>query len=402
MVRAPTIVDNIQDAYVIGDNHPGYHPENGSASTQRNNMKLLLPLLLAIHGLIHLIGFFKKSKPVTIAQPDITTHPALIANLSLLGCMLFIATATGYYFDKAWWLITAVIAVILSEVLIILYWNEAKWGTLLNLIIVLSVIVGGGQQSFKAMVNREVNQLHRTVTSTDKSIVSTETIQYLPSVVRKWLRNSGIVGRERIRTVRLYQKGMMRSKPGQETWTSMLAEQHYSVDEPSFVWNATISMMPGITIHARDKYLDGKGEMKIKLLSLVPIANNTGFQIDQGTLQRWLAEICWFPSAALSPYIQWESIDEASAKATMTYKGVSGCAIFHFDREGNLLACSARRYMSNGRKTSLEKWEVKNTEFRAMSGLKIPAKSEVTWKLEGGDFTWLKLEITGIEYNYQN
>jgi hypothetical protein len=29
----------------------------------------------------------------------------------------------------------------------------------------------------------------------------------------------------------------------------------------------------------------------------------------------------------------------------------------------------------------------------------MPVKSEVTWKLKSGDYTWYKLEITEIEYN---
>lgn len=49
----------------------------------------------------------------------------------------------------------------------------------------------------------------------------------------------------------------------------------------------------------------------------------------------------------------------------------------------------------------LEKWEVVTTKHGLMNGIKIPVNSEVTWKLNSGDFTWYKLEITEIEYNSQ-
>ena len=71
----------------------------------------------------------------------------------------------------------------------------------------------------------------------------------------------------------------------------MQAEQYYTVTEPSFIWKANMAMMPIISITARDKYVNGKGQMTIKALSLIPIANSSGQKVDQGTLQRYLAEI---------------------------------------------------------------------------------------------------------------
>jgi hypothetical protein len=161
-------------------------------------------------------------------------------------------------------------------------------------------------------------------------------------------------------------------------------------------------MMPLIQITARDKYYGGKGEMDIKLLSLIPIANSSGYKVDQGTLQRYLAEMCWFPSAALSRYIRWDAIDSHSAQATLTYKGVSGSVVFHFNENGDVAACNADRFMGSETDAQIEKWEVRSTAFGVMDGVRIPVKSEVTWKLKEGDFTWLKLEIKEIEYNARN
>lgn len=84
-----------------------------------------------------------------------------------------------------------------------------------------------------------------------------------------------------------------------------------------------MNMMSLVPVTGRDKFVDGKGQMTFELFSLINVANDTGDKIDQGTLQRYLAEICWFPSAALSPYIKWDDIDSTSAKATLTYKNVS-------------------------------------------------------------------------------
>jgi hypothetical protein len=37
-----------------------------------------------------------------------------------------------------------------------------------------------------------------------------------------------------------------------------------------------------------------------------------------------------------------------------------------------------------------------------MNGVKIPVKLTATWKLDEGDWTWLKLEITEIKYNIKS
>lgn len=34
-----------------------------------------------------------------------------------------------------------------------------------------------------------------------------------------------------------------------------------------------------------------------------------------------------------------------------------------------------------------------------MNGIRIPSELEATWKLDSGDWNWLKLEMSEIEYN---
>jgi hypothetical protein len=116
-------------------------------------------------------------------------------------------------------------------------------------------------------------------------------------------------------------------------------------------------------------------------------------------MQRYLSEICWFPSAALNPYITWEAIDATTAKATMVHNGVSGSVIFHFSKGDDIIGCSADRFKGGGKDAPLEKWVVTTKGYSVMNGIKMPVKSEATWKLKEGDFTWYKLEISEVEYN---
>ena len=367
-------------------------------------MKYILILILIVHALIHALGFLKEWKVIRVEklqEVSISFLPGrTVGTIWFFAFAVLLISAVAYYFGKSWWWLPAAFGAVVSQVLIIFYWKDAKWGTIVNIIILAVVIVSYARARFDTAVKLEVEEMYTmSAPNTKPDIISESMLKDLPSPVQRWLSSSGIVGKPRVRAIRLKQKGLMRSAPGRDKWFSIQAEQYFDVDPPGFIWKANMKMMPLVAIDARDKYVNGKGEMKVTAFSVIPVANSNGTAVDQSALQRYLAEICWFPSAALSTYIQWQAIDETSAKATLTYKGVSGTGVFRFDDRGDITSFSADRYMSTGKTASLEKWVVKNLEYGEFAGIRIPVKSEATWKLKDGDFTWLKLEIIGIDYN---
>ena len=183
------------------------------------------------------------------------------------------------------------------------------------------------------------------------AVVEAQELEKLPPPVRRWLAVSGTVGRPRATTVRLKQRGEMRTGPD-KPWMPVAAEQYFSVDPPGFVWSVNARMMGVLPIAGRDRYADGHGHMLIKLASLLTVADGVGAEIDQGAVLRYLGEIVWFPSAALSDTISWEAIDERSARATMRHAGVTASAVFAFDERGRFASLTADRYMSRGRRTA--------------------------------------------------
>ncbi|HSU29118.1 MAG TPA: hypothetical protein VLJ68_12105 [Chitinophagaceae bacterium] len=60
--------------------------------------------------------------------------------LWLAVCLLFLAAGVGYLLELDWWHYCGISAIVLSQVLIITDWKEARWGTLIN-IVLLSVII---------------------------------------------------------------------------------------------------------------------------------------------------------------------------------------------------------------------------------------------------------------------
>lgn len=269
------------------------------------------------------------------------------------------------------------------------------FGIILTLFIAISSIAN---YFFDRSANKEVENLLSKSGGTDKKIIEEADINSLPSSVQKWLEFSQVLGKERIATIKVDQKAEMRLNKDQ-SWMPLTSRQYFTTDEPGFIWIAKIKAAPLIHIVGKDKYVSGKGNMLIKIMSLITVADGKGKEVDQGTLLRFLAEAVWFPTAALEDYINWEKINDNSAKATMIYGDVKASGIFTFGDNGEVKNFTAERFKEQNGEYSLETWSIDVSAYRDFSGIKIPTKGEVIWKLADGDFNWYNFEVLNVKYN---
>jgi len=363
-------------------------------------MKTAFLIILLIHGFIHVLGFVKSYHLAEVPQLSLDI-PRSLGNLWLICAILFLAVIILMIFGKPWWPFFAIAAVILSQTLIVLYWQDAKFGTILNIIILLVSIPATGKFQFDNMVQKEAIELLSNIPKKTDGKINKDDLAHLPEIVRKWMENSGVVGKQKIVSVRLKQKGELKTKP-EGKWMPFTAEQYFDVENPAFVWVTDVTAFPGIHLSGRDKFNDGEGKMLIKLLSLIPVVNEgKNEKLNLGTMLRFLGEICWFPSAALNQYITWEEVGDNSAKATFSLNNKKVSGLFTFSKNGELKSFEAERYYGAGEDAQKEKWLVEVKSYKKFEVANLPNKSKVTWKLPDGDFNWLNLEITELEYNPQ-
>lgn len=365
--------------------------------------KIFIAILMGIHGLLHFIGFNKAVELADMRQLSIPIS-GFSGILWLATALLFILAAILFFLKKEYWWALAGTAILFSQFVIINSWKEAHWGTIVNLLLVIPVIIGYSNWRFQKNYQQEAENILARAGGMDKTIVTKEMLLGFPLPVQQWLENANVIGKPMIDTVHLTQKGEMRTKLSSK-WISFEAEQYYSIAPPAFIWKTTIKPSSWSFMNGRDKYENGKGNMLIKLLGILPVANSKGMEADQGSMLRYLSEIIWFPTAAISPYIKWEAIDAGAAKATMTCGGISASGIFHFTPNGDPSYFEAMRYYDRGKqKATLEKWVPVNVPgaMKQVNGIRIPYKGEVTWELNDGYFTWLKLEVQKVQYNEIN
>lgn len=267
-----------------------------------------------------------------------------------------------------------------------------------TLLILLVVVVLIRTSSFKRKVEAEVVKMFENRERADTAVVTESDLARLPPPVQRYLRYSQVLGKPRIQTVRLRQKGFFRQKPDQ-AWTALTAQQYYTVYPQAFLWFARLRAFPLVSIVGRDLYVNGRGNMLITLLSTVTVADASGPELNQGTLLRFLNEMMWFPTAWLSDYLTWQAIDSSSAKVTMEYGGTRASATLHINETGELTNFVAERYMTVDSGFVLERWSTPVAGYTEMNGFRIPTKGQGIWHLQSGDFPYVQLEIDSIEYD---
>jgi hypothetical protein len=374
----------------------------GSSTNDDDMIRIIISFGILLHGLIHLLGFSREwlfaptEKVAGKTVNDFSEKTSRIVGLLwLFTSALFISGAVLYAIRIEYFWIPAVAGLLLSQSLIILYWDDAKFGTIANVLVGVVILFASANFQF---VKRATSEAQNIITNSqvDQLTVTTEMAEKLPMPVQRWLKKSNVIGRPTNNVVRVQQEGFMRSSPG-GSWMPFAAQQVITINPPAFVWNARIRSASIFDIAAIDKYENGHGNMLIKALYIYRVADSSGKEIDEGSLVRYLAEICWYPQAAVSEYLTWSEIDSNRAKVTMSYKGISASATYTFDEEGNVTGIEADRFGDFSGDYRKEKWSVKTAKPRGFDGTVVGAESEVTWKLKDGDFTWAKIEVTSIQ-----
>jgi hypothetical protein len=254
------------------------------------------------------------------------------------------------------------------------------------------------RRRFRTLVAADVAQLLTDQAPQAGSAQLSERWDTLPEPARRYLRYAISEGAPSIATARLKHDGFFRTKPGK--WLAIEAEEYFTVGKPGFVWNATVRPAPFLWIEVRDCLLSGRGNMLVKVNSALTIANARGREVDQSATVRWLMELVWLPCGFVGSQIQWEAIDEHSARVTLLQSGPPASMVVEIDDEGKLVRLIGDRYRhAEDGKEILTPWIGRCSGYRDFGGLRIPASVEGSWVLPEGEFCYVRFRVTELEFN---
>ncbi|MFH1188581.1 MAG: DUF6544 family protein [bacterium] len=222
---------------------------------------------------------------------------------------------------------------------------------------------------------------------------------HLPDPVKRYLTYTHVIGKEKIQTARLKQRGFFRPTEDKK-WMPFKAEEKYDIDDLSFSWYAKLKMAPLLRVHVIDEFIHGKGRVLVKAFNVIKIADEDGQKIDQGELLRFLSEIVWFPTFFVDKRLEWTPIDGYSAQVRLRHKNIIAAGTFFFNDEGEITKFCAERYMTLYKKKHvLKNWSVTMEEYKEINGVLIPTKGSVSWDVKTGTFCYTTVEVDTCEYN---
>jgi hypothetical protein len=225
----------------------------------------------------------------------------------------------------------------------------------------------------------------------------------LPEPVARYFGHVLRTGQRIVRAVDLEQRAVFVTDPTTRAWRPLVARQHFTTSKPGFVWDARISMAPLTRVYVRDSYVDGIGGMRASLLGVYPVMNTTpASELNQGALQRYLAEAVWFPTALLpGNNLRWTAIDSTTALATLTDAGTTVSLRFRFDDAGDVTTISTpARYREVRGKYIPTPWTVRCEDYETHGGMRIPVRCTVEWELADGPLPYWHGKVTRIAYGY--
>lgn len=357
-------------------------------------LKYFFAFIMLIHGLIHLMGFAKAYNYGNITQltKDISKTNG---TFWLLTAILFVAAIVLFLLKKESWPYMAVVAAIISQILIISVWKDAKFGTIANIVILLVAIGAFSSQYFESSFRKDVKANLIKTSNTQTNLLTENDIQLLPLPVQKYLRYCNVLNKPKVKNIKVVFDGEMRDKG--KDWFKFRSVQYNFFDEPTRLFFMKGEMY-GIIVPGYHCYQNAAASMQIKLLGLFNVVNIKGTIMSKAETVTVFNDMCLMaPAALIDKRIEWTDMDSLSTKATFTNGAYKITATLYFNEKGQLV-----NFISDDRSAiDLKQYRfstpVKN--YVQINGRHIMQYGETIWHYPDGEFVYGKFYLKSIEYN---
>ncbi len=358
-------------------------------------MKIIFTLLVTIHGLIHFIGFAKAFGYGKIEQltKEISKPIGMIWFITALALII---VAILFLLKKDGWSMLGIIAAIVSQVLIFTVWQDAKFGTIPNVIIIIVAILSLEITNFENAFRQDVRENLIRTNRLPTELLTEADLQPLPDSVQRYLRSANVINKPKVKNVRIRFNGQMRDKG--KDFFPFTSEQYNFFDRPTRLFFMKGQMF-GLTVPGYHKYSDAQATMDIRLFGLFPIVQQSGKIMDKTETVTLFNDMCLMaPATLIDRRIQWQEIDRNSARAIFTNQGITISAILYFNDRGQLI-----NFRSDDRTAIAEMKQypffTPVSDYQNINDTNIMSRGEAVWGYPDGNFTYGKFVLKDIDYN---
>lgn len=170
-----------------------------------------------------------------------------------------------------------------------------------------------------------------------------------------------------------------------------------------FVWRASVRVGP-MVIRGADTLWGGAGEMRWRLLGLIPVVNATGPDVSRSDRGRAAVEAIWVPTALLpSRGAVWRPVDADTASATITVDGEAFDVAITVDAVGCVRAVSTERWgqLDGKGPFSAARFGALVDADRSIDGVTVPSRVRVGFHVGTPDFAtgeFLRADVSHVAF----
>lgn len=246
----------------------------------------------------------------------------------------------------------------------------------------------------------ELKQAFKQEEPVQPQLVRESDLADLPQPVQRYLRYTGVIGRERVRNFYILSMGQFKMGPDKK-WARAKAEQFSFIRRPRRLYFMKLSLF-GLPVLGLHVYKNAAASMVIKVGGLVTVGSAQGEIMNKAETVTILNDMCLMaPASLIDRRIEWKTLDDLTVMATFTNEGIEVSAVLRFNETGELISFTShdRAMTLNGSTYRSVPWSTPVGGYKEYDGIRLATWGEAHWHLPEGDFCYGRFHLVKVRYN---
>jgi len=157
-------------------------------------LRVLLAVLLMFHGMVHFTGLARAFLPAHVPIFKTYINKSTGLDWALAGTFFVLSGLLLLLNNEYWWGVGG-IAILISQVLIVFNWHDARFGTVANVILAIAVYIGMTMWDFQVRYITAVERTDEQVLTLPEQHIGEQDLALFVQPAQRNFRTVGVVGK---------------------------------------------------------------------------------------------------------------------------------------------------------------------------------------------------------------